>query len=349
MTAGWRAGLALAALTCVAGCEMLTSPLGDLELRVATDADTIVAGERIRVTIVVRNGGWIPIAFSGSGSCTIGMETIYPDGSVSGRSSVCTDDLRIWRLDPGDSIAVPRVWGPPFTRSALFGPAADEAIRPGSYGLRPYLDAAEGARTGPTTRIEVLPSARVELVHSYPALEALDLVVGGRHAVTGAAYGSPPRGGYVPAGRQLVEIRPAGAAPIASGVFEFAPGKRYTFAVRVRETRPEPWLITDPDTATGPSWTRLRLIHLALGAPSFGVQAVAPGGSDPLQGMPPLSYGVAWPYVLSEPGWWRIAAVGGTGADTLAWWTVRLLRGQVRTLVVLSGSAGGLLGLLLDP
>lgn len=342
--------LMVAPLVLLAGCEMFTEPLGGLELRLTAGADTMVAGESIPVTIVVRNGGVFPLAFSGSSSCTIGVEVVHPDRTATGRPTACRSDLRTWTLGPGDSLVVERTWGASFTPPGTVWPieyAGPPA--PGTYRLRPFVDAVEDERAGPAVAVEVLPAARAGLVHSHPVLPLLDLVVGGRRAVADVAYGSPSGTGFVATGRQSVEIRRAGASTaLASGEFDLDPGKRYVFAVRAGAAGPEPWLITDLDTVTSTSRTRLRLINLAMGAPVFAVRAVAPDGADPLQAMPPLSYGVAWPYVLSEPGWWRLAIVAD-GADTLAWWSLRLRGGQVRTLVLLDGREGGLFGLLLEP
>lgn len=336
----WRAVLVLTPLTLLSACEVFTEPLGGLELRLIVRADSMVAGEIVRVTISVRNGGAFPLGFSGSGSCTIGMEVVRPDGSVTGRPSVCTSDLRTWTLEPGDSLIVERTWGT-FSESGV--PPA------GTYRLRPYVDAREDERVGRAVAIEILPSARAAFVHTDRALPPLDLVVGGRRAVAGATYGSPPRSGFAAAGHQTVEIRRAGLdVSVARAGFELEQGKDYLFAVREGPAGPEPWLITDPDTVSGPSQTRLRLIDLALGAPPFTVRATAPDGGE-LEAMPSLSYGVAWPYLPIEPGWWRFAATGTNPADTLAWWSLRLLGGQVRTLVLLDGDTGGIVGILLDP
>ena len=342
----WRAFLALAPLASLAACEIFTEPLGGLEVSLTAPVDTTVPGEPVTVTILVRNPSVFPIQFGGSGSCTFGFEVIHPDGSVTGRPDgwvtgredrACTSDLRIWRLRPGDSVVVERRW------SGREGPA-------GTYRLRPFVDANEGLRRGPAVRIEVPPSARVRLVHTHPALAALDLVVGGRRAVVGALPGLPSETGVVRAGPQAVELRETGAAtPIARREFEFLEGSRHTFAVREGPGGPEAWPIPDADTVVSPNLGRLRLIHLAVLAPDIAVSLTTPGGQEPVEVAFPFPYGVVFPYVTSDPGWWTLVVTTADRADTLARSRVLLGGGQVRTLLLLDESAGGILGVLLEP
>ncbi|HEX9633329.1 MAG TPA: DUF4397 domain-containing protein [Gemmatimonadales bacterium] len=334
----WRAFLALAPLASLAACEIFTEPLGGLEVSLTAPVDTTVPGEPVTVTILVRNPSVFPIQFHGNSSCTFGIEVLHPDGSVTGREDrACWSDLRIWSLRPGDSVVVERRW------SGREGPA-------GTYRLRPFVNAHEGLRRGPAVRIEVPPSARVRLVHTHPALPALDLVVAGRRAVVGALPGLPSEIGVVRAGPQAVEVRETGAAtPIARGEFEFLEGSRHTFAVREGPGGPEPWPIPDADTVVSPNLGRLRLIHLAVMAPDIAVSLTTPAGQESVEVAFPFPYGVVFPYLTSDPGWWTLVVTTADRADTLARSRVLLGGGQVRTLLLLDESAGGILGLLLEP
>lgn len=335
----WRVVPALALLTSAAACEIFTEPLGELEVRLTVGADSMVPGAPIPITIIAKNAGVFPIGFSGGGGCLFGYDLIYPDGTIpAGEERRCywAGGTRI-RLEPGDSVVEARSF------AGVESPA-------GTYRLRPYVNADQEERRGPAVPVEVLPSARARLVHTHPALPTLDLVVGGRRTAAVVARGSPSPEGLTPTGVQTVEIRRTGwATPIASAPFEFVAGRRYTFAIRDVPAGPELWAITDPDTVVGPGHSRLRLVHLAAGAPAVTVQATAPDGADPLGATDPLRYGVAWPYVSSAPGWWRLLVTGPGGADTLIQWSLRIYGGQVRTLVLLDGDAGAIYGILLEP
>jgi hypothetical protein len=187
-------------------------------------------------------------------------------------------------------------------------------------------------------------------VHSYPGLPPLDLVVGDRRAAVAVPPQLASLSGVVATGVQTVEIRQTGSdTPIAAGRFEFMEERLHTFAVRDGPGGPELWQITDPDTVVGPNEGRLRLIHLAALVPDIAVSLTPPDEVEPIEVAFPFPYGVTWPYLSSGPGWWTLVATATDQADTLARSRVLLLGGQVRTLLLLDGIAGGILGLLLEP
>jgi hypothetical protein len=315
-------------------CETFTGPFGGLDVRLTAGADSMVPGAAVPITIVVSNAGFFPIGFEGP--YNLGFDVLHPDGTVTGRGQIVRPDwLRRWILAPRDSLVVERTW------RGVEGPA-------GTYRLRPYVDTDHGERRGPAVRIEVLPAARARLVHSYSGLPPLDLVVGDRHAAVAVPPQLASGGGLVATGVQTVEIRPTGSdTPIAAGQYEFMEERLHTFAVREGTGGPELWQITDPDTVVDPRQARLRLIHLAALAPDLAVSLTPPEGADPIALTFP--YGVTFSYVSSDSGWWTLVVTAADQTDTLARSRVLLLGGQVRTLLLLDGSAGRILGLLLEP
>ncbi|MDH5197703.1 MAG: DUF4397 domain-containing protein, partial [Gemmatimonadota bacterium] len=292
------------------GLQLFLNPLSVLEVELVPAADTLVPGDHVPVTILVRNPTSVPIQFVKSGCPTIGFDVILPNGDVwpagfeRGFALGCSDVYETWTVAPHDTLVVQDGWG------GVQGP-------PGTYQLRPFVDAEEGRREGKATRIALLPWTVARFVHTGP-LPPLDFVVGGRRPAKAVAPGLYSTMGVVPAGPQRVEIRHyIDDALIGASEITFREGVTHTVALRVSPDGLEPIEVTDTAVATAPSEGRLRVVHLAANAPPLDVFLVRPESPDPVPLMAPFPYGTASPYLSSAPGKWTVIVKAQGGAETL--------------------------------
>jgi len=116
-----------------------------------------------------------------------------------------------------------------------------------------------------------------------------------------------------------------------------------------------------PDTATipAPGTVKLRVVHLAAGAPPLSVWRSQPGVDGAYQVMFPFPYGSESSFLQGEPGSWRVwvapleATPPATPGDTVTYrggptpelassGPIPLSAGDVRTVVLLGDGNGGL-------
>jgi hypothetical protein len=339
----------LAASLAVAACDgptflqMAANPLSVLEVELVPAVDSLVPGDHVPLTTTIRNPTSVPIQFVSSGCPTIGFDVVLPNGDVwpagfeRGLDLVCPLALRTWTVAPHDSLVVHAGWG------GILGP-------PGTYQLRPFVDAKEGRREGKAARIALLPWTVARFVHTGP-LPPVDFVVGSRRPATAVAPGFYSTIRVVPAGRQRVEIRHyIDDAPMGSAEIVFREGVTHTVALRVSPDGLEPIDVTDTAVATAPSEGRLRVVHLAANAPPLDVFLVRPESQDPVPLMAPFPYGTAPPYLSSAPGKWTVIVKAQGGAETLLRTApIPILGGQVRTLILMRDPSGGVFGALMEP
>lgn len=345
----------LVALPCVvlAGCgdpglvDSLTTPL-TIEVRLAVD--TLVPGDPVASTWVIRNRQGGTVSFTGN-TCTLGMDILRADGTVVPEVQSCRDVAKTWTIPGHDSLVMTGPWDATYLAPGSTS-ATVTALPPGAYGLRPWIHASELDVVGAVTAVTVLPWVRARLAHSGTGLPRLDLVVGGRVAASQIEVGFVGGGGIVPAGRQTVALRVRDqATPVAVEELVLPQGSAQTIAVRVLAGGGfEPWLLADSNTVTGPNQSRFRVIHLAAAAPPIDVYRTQPDWPSFVRVMFPFAYGAASPYLLSDAGPWRVLVTPEGGTDTLLLTApMPIAGGLTRTLILMDDGAGGLTASLIEP
>jgi hypothetical protein len=344
---------ALVVATVLAACGeggLLQSVVNPLVLDLIPSSDSMVPGERLAATIVIRNRSAREVQFRGGG-CTIGFDVLRPEGSVVPPPSwwACTDEESRWAVPPHDSLVVPDSWSG--VSEASGGPRfAVTPLPPGVYHLRPVIHAAEFDLAGPTTAVRVLPCAYARFVHTLPGLPPLDLVVGGRIAASGVAFGNVSSGSLVAVGTQTVELRVAGqGTAVGRANLDFVEGAGTIVLARAGPDGPEPWGLADGAGELDGTMSGLRVIHLAAHVPPITVYRTQPDQPTPTPVMVPFPYGFASPYLVAHAGSWSVLVTSSDGRDTLMRTAAMPIPGgQGRTLILLDESGGGMSGALID-
>ena len=176
------------------------------------------------------------------------------------------------------------------------------------------------------------------------------VVVDGKTVIASLAQGTISPVLAVPTGARRVELR--GAAGVVSSVdVTTAPTDTPTVAARSLAGRTQALVIADTGRIVPPNASKLRVVHLAASAPSLDIWRTQPDFQTPITIQFPHPYGVASPYVQSNPGTWEVRVSRGSGLPdgrpvaggwdrALARLVVSVPAGQRRTVAVLDGPGG---------
>jgi hypothetical protein len=355
---------ALAVLLSLTACDgptalqMALKPASALEIELVPEVDSLLPGDELTITIVVRNPTSAPIEYAARGAWpwgSTGVEVVAPDGDLIPTRPLDPNErgrLVVWETSsysvvvaPRDSIVRTVIW------QGLEGTAyARPPLPSGTYRLRPFLDTGSGEYYGPSVPVRVLPWTFARFVHTEPGLPALAFDVGPRNVAWRVTPGYYTPEVVVGAGMQHVEARPVGEDRVlASGEVEFREGVLHTVALGSGPAGPVPWDVTDTAITPASTESRLRVVHLAAEAPTLEVFVTRPSSPDPGPATP-VAYGSATPYVSSFGGGWRVTVTTPGGTDTLlSTAAIQIEAGEVRTLVLMDGGIGAVSWVLLDP
>jgi len=140
--------LSLAAALALAGCSLMTAPVVNVSLETAV-ADSVVAQDSAtEVTLTVRNHTRRTVELTGGG-CMLTVRVL----ELPPREMVCTAELRVYTLRPGESLV----------RTFTFWPAfphwADGPLEPGTYTLAGVLHADGATVHGTPVTLQVVGAA----------------------------------------------------------------------------------------------------------------------------------------------------------------------------------------------
>lgn len=174
-------------------------------------------------------------------------------------------------------------------------------------------------------------TANVRLVGGLPTKTWLDMSLDGQPVFKDLEYTDVGDYEATDAGTRLLRITPKGGGdPVVEGEIELASDTDYTVAVAGTEEEVEAFLYEDDNTAPEPGEARIRLLHLAHGAPALDVVA----GDTAL--WENVAYGDPGEYIRLEEGRFNLE-VREAGTDTvlLPADDLTVTAGSVYTLFVL--------------
>jgi hypothetical protein len=139
-----------------AGCSDPSSP-PDLSIVVVASASSLHAGERLTVNVTVLNTGTREHTITVNG-CPAPFSVFDQEGNaVTPTSQICTADLRLQTLGPGDSYSFTSDWTGE-TSTLSNGTWIRQPVAPGTYSLRGQITAfGLGQLTGGLAQVVVLP------------------------------------------------------------------------------------------------------------------------------------------------------------------------------------------------
>jgi len=140
--------LPLAAALLLAGCSLMTAPVVNVSLDTSV-AEAVVPQDGVtEVTLTVRNHTRRTVKLTGSG-CMLTVRVM----EIPPAPMVCTLELRVIRLGPGESVV----------RTFSFWPAfphwAEGPLAPGSYTLAGVLHADGATVHGTSVTVQVVEAA----------------------------------------------------------------------------------------------------------------------------------------------------------------------------------------------
>jgi hypothetical protein len=140
--------LPLASALVLAGCSLMTAPVVNVALETSL-SETVVAQDGVtEVTLTVRNLTRRKVEFSGSG-CMLTVRVM----EVPPAPMVCTLELRVIRLGPGET------YSRTFTFRPAFPPWAEGRLEPGTYTLAGVLQASGATVLGNPVTLQVVEAA----------------------------------------------------------------------------------------------------------------------------------------------------------------------------------------------
>jgi hypothetical protein len=175
----------------------------------------------------------------------------------------------------------------------------------------------------------------------------LDNVTVRSHVAFGTTTDSVP----VSSGAHLVALVPSAASRSSgSAVVTFRNGLLTTLVALDSLTVLIPQPLTDTGLEVPPGKSRLRVAHLAEGAPPLNIFRIQPDYPDPVNVMFPFLYGAVSRYIPSTPGNWWVIVIDSIVGDTLIdAGPIAIPEGQERTVVIVQGDSTRLQTLILDP
>lgn len=184
------------------------------------------------------------------------------------------------------------------------------------------------------------------------------VLVDGQTVLGALASGSISSTLSVAPGRRQVELRRADGRAVSVSV-SATPTDTPTVTVRQDSGRTAAAVLADTGRIVPRGASKLRVVHMAAGAPPLDIWRTQPDFATPITIMFPFRYAADSPYLQSTPGTWEVRVSRGSGAPdgrpvsggwaaALAALTVRVPEGQARTVVVLDAPNGGVRLALLD-
>jgi len=156
-------------------------------------------------------------------------------------------------------------------------------------------------------------------------------------------------------GTYTVELRPSGGGIAFTRSLTVSDSGRYV-VVAVDSNGSLPVILGDTNATVPSGATKLRVAHMAAGAPAIDIWRTQPDYQTPIRVQFPFNYRDVSPYLQSTPGAWRVlvsSAVAGPGdpmSDTLASTSpIDIADGRSRTVVVVDKPGGGLQLVVVDP
>jgi len=198
-------------------------------------------------------------------------------------------------------------------------------------------DSASGPETSGNT------DGRLQVVPSVAAVAAVDVVVDGQTRLTSVAYGVPSNPIPLSLGQHQVRVVPTGTAPSPGGTtVTLRAGDTTRVIVTGTPGALTPVALGDTGATPVPGKGKLRVIHLATGAPAIDVYRTQPDFATFVKFMDPFPYGEKTPFMESTPGNWviRVTAKGTTQvlAESAP---IRVDALWIRTVLLLDAPNGG--------
>jgi hypothetical protein len=140
----------------VVACDSTTSPADQLRVTTSVSASSFKVGVRVDVTIVARNMGRGSVRVVAN-ACAGGFTVSTPDGALVGPApKVCTMELAVRELAPGESYTITSQWTGDARSQAVQSPP--ETVAPGDYLIRGFVSVYEdGVAQSPAVEIQVVP------------------------------------------------------------------------------------------------------------------------------------------------------------------------------------------------
>ncbi|MBA2669451.1 MAG: hypothetical protein H0U67_03655 [Gemmatimonadetes bacterium] len=151
---------AIVLLLAMTACSTPTTPRIDgLRVSLQLVPGVLVEGGEVDVILTMRNDGRETVQLQGSSSCPpFGLRIIdsvdqpYADPT---RQRICTEDLRTWRVEPGESLVHTFRWN-----GSLQSEGRLLRLAPGMYLLEGIVISPDGGReTSSRVALEVVPGA----------------------------------------------------------------------------------------------------------------------------------------------------------------------------------------------
>jgi hypothetical protein len=184
-----------------------------------------------------------------------------------------------------------------------------------SLWLLPALLAAAACSDDASGPTQGNTDGRLQVVPSVAAVASVDVVVDGQTRLSGAAYGVPSSPIALSLGQHQIKVVPAGTAPSAGGTtVTLRAGDTTRVVVTGTAAALTPVALGDTGATPVPGKGKLRVIHLATGAPAIDVYRTQPDFGTFVKFMEPFPYGEKTPFIESTPGNWviRVTAKGTT-------------------------------------
>ena len=195
----------------------------------------------------------------------------------------------------------------------------------------------------PARLLPAIPTVGSQVVPSVAAVASVDVVVDGQTRLTSVAYGVPSSPIALSLGQHQVRVVPTGTAPSAGGTtVDTACGRHHARRHHRHPERVDPRRTRRHWRDSRPGKGKLRVIHLATGAPAIDVYRTQPDFATFVKFMDPFPYGEKTPFMESTPGNWviRVTTKGTTQVLTESA-PIRVDALWIRTVLLLDAPNGG--------
>jgi hypothetical protein len=343
-----------------AGCahDGISGPAGALLIQAEVIGPTeTIPGEGIIARVEIFNPQSRPVVFEGCAAVGLEPDDV-PSETLSsrgcrGRRDPVPEFIGVREIPEYGSVVDTVRWRGLRRMAATTLRSSESPNLPaGSYRLRPVVRQDDDVVVrGGAQRVTLLPWTSVKVIHAATGVGALDLVVNGRVAVRDVAPGAFSTSATAEAGAVTLAFRLTGDdVDLGTSTAVLPALGGHLIAPVAAGSSIEPIAFTDASTVTGPSESRLRVAHLAAGAPALDIFRTQPDLPAPVRFMSPFHYGKASPYVSSGAGPWTVLVVTAGGADTLlATAPMPIPGGGTRTLVLTDQPGGGVVAALIEP